>query len=127
MRSTARRLPVVVLIGVTALTGVACSKKSSGTPKAADATGGKIEVDMTDNAFSPVTITAKAGDRVTLELKNKGTALHNFTIKDADKSAVDVKAGDEDELSFTAPKAGSYAFVCKYHESLGMKGTLTVS
>jgi plastocyanin len=87
--------------------------------------GGPVSVEAKDNEFVPKDLTAKAGD-ITITVKNTGTAPHTFTNTDlgADQN---VDAGKSTEIKLTGVKAGTYKFVCKYHESLGMTGTLTVT
>jgi plastocyanin len=78
---------------------------------------------MTDNAFSPVDVTIAADG--TLEMVNDGAALHNVTIEGTDFDK-DVNAGEtETESVEVAP--GEYTMICKYHVSIGMEGTITVT
>jgi plastocyanin len=37
-----------------------------------------------------------------------------------------VEAGEDAKVTFTAPTAGTYQFLCKYHPAQ-MKGTVTVT
>ena len=76
-------------------------------------------VEAVDNAFKPKTVTVSAGDTVTW--RNTGSSAHEVT-----SSAF--KSGNLDpgkSYSWTA-KAGTYSYVCRYHESAGMTGTLVV-
>jgi plastocyanin len=84
-----------------------------------------VTVDAKDNEFQPKDLTAAAGD-ITVTLKNVGAAPHTFTAKDlkADKSA---NAGQTVTIDLKDVKPGTYKYVCIYHESLGMTGTLTVT
>jgi plastocyanin len=56
---------------------------------------------------------------------NQDSVEHNFTLKEANADK-DVESGESVDVSFTAPAAGSYEFICKYHPSQ-MKGTVTVA
>lgn len=53
-----------------------------------------------------------------------GKAPHTFT---AASVSVDeqIDAGQTKTVTFTMPASGSVAFVCKFHESQGMKGTIS--
>ena len=96
-----------------------------------------IEVRLDSYAIKPDTITVKAGQPVTLRVKNEATFIpHNLIIKAPD-AGIDVKldlaAGKSGEVSFTPTKAGSYAMLCdkappigKSHKEKGMHGTLVV-
>ena len=77
-------------------------------------------VQAVDNKFQPVTATVSVGDTVTWH--NGGSSPHDVT-------ASAFKSGNLDPgktYSWTATKAGTYAYVCRYHESAGMKGTVVV-
>jgi plastocyanin len=49
---------------------------------------------------------------------------HNFTFKPV-KVAKNLPVGATTTISFSAPKAGSYLFYCKYHLQM-MQGAITV-
>jgi plastocyanin len=96
-----------------------------------------IEVKLESYAIKPDTITVKAGQPVTLKVKNEATFIpHNLVIK-APEAGIDVKinlsAGKSGEASFTPTKPGSYAMSCDKtppfgasHKKKGMHGTLVV-
>jgi plastocyanin len=75
--------------------------------------------------FSPSTLNGTSG-QTTVRLANHVLFWHTFTI-DALNVDLRVPVGAEQSVTFTAP-SGSYAFYCAIpgHESLGMRGTLTV-
>ncbi len=90
--------------------------------------GGGSKIVMTDNTFTPDAVTVSPGTAVALQLENKGIAEHTFTLKEGGVNVdVTVGAGGTGVAGFTAPKVGSYKWVCKIHESVGMVGTLTVT
>ena len=69
---------------------------------------------------------------VSLAVTNEGPTVHNIAIRD-DAGAVvgttkDLKTGESETLTVEIP-AGTYTLFCSLpgHESLGIKGTLTVS
>jgi plastocyanin len=85
---------------------------------ASTATAKKPAVTIDNFAFSPKTLTVKAGTKVTV--KNSDSTTHTFT---ADKGAFDT--GDIDSGSsatVTVKKPGTYAYHCNIHNS--MHGTI---
>jgi plastocyanin len=81
----------------------------------------KVEVELDDDYFEPTVLEGKAGERVTLELKNEGGSEHNLTIDELNVDQ-DVEPGDETELEVTFPDSGTLTFYCKYHRGQGMAG-----
>ena len=76
--------------------------------------------------FDPTEATVPAGAQVELTFRNVSAVPHNLTMADGIEAATStiVAAGAEETISFTAPQAGAYGFVCTLHP--GMDGTLTV-
>jgi plastocyanin len=90
------------------------------SPSAAGAT---IQQGAGGFVFSPTTLTVKKGESITVT--NVGTASHTFTITGKGIDVVN-SPGQSQNVSITlAP--GTYQFICRFHVSLGMKGTLTVT
>ena len=87
---------------------------------------GKTEVELDDFYFEPTVLEGKAGEQVTLELKNEGKVEHSFTV-DSENISKDLEPGDEAEVTVTIPKSGAISFYCKYHKSSGMAGALAVT
>ena len=81
----------------------------------------KVEVELDDDYFEPTVLEGKAGERVTLELKNEGSNEHNLTIDELQIDQ-DVEPGDETQLEVTFPDSGTLTFYCKYHRDQGMAG-----
>jgi plastocyanin len=102
------------------LTG--CGSGSDGSSSAPKA----VTLNAYDNYYTPATITAQAGKKVTLQFKNEGTAEHNFSVKELGVDQ-DVPAGKSTMVSFTPGSAGTLPFFCKYHNAVGMTGTVNVS
>jgi uncharacterized cupredoxin-like copper-binding protein len=122
------------------------SKTDSGSPTSATVvTGDQTTVSMTEFAFKPEAISAKAGKlRVTAE--NDGSAEHEFvlirTAKPPDGLPTDgtqaSEAGSVGEIPEQKPgkgsshtftlKPGAYVYICNLpgHYDAGMRGTLTV-
>lgn len=79
-----------------------------------------VTVETRDNTFAPATRTVSVGDTVTWT--NTGRAPHEVT-------ASAFKSGNIDpgtSWSWRTSKAGTFSYVCTYHEAVGMKGTLVV-
>ena len=148
--SSPLRLWLIGLMVSLAVVLVACGGSGSGS-----ATVLEIGSDGETLAFDKPTLTAKAGELITLRLKNRSTSLlHNWVlVKGGDDVATtvnaagavagaekgylpespailarvtQVKPGQTGETTFTVP-AGTYTYLCTTigHYPL-MKGTLTV-
>lgn len=87
-----------------------------------------ITVEMSEFAFKPADLTAKAGQEVTIELKNVGGVTHNLHIPDLGVESPQVAGGATETFSFTPDKTGTFKIVCTEpgHEQAGMVGNLTV-
>ena len=96
-----------------------------------------IEVKLDSFTIKPDKITVKAGQPVTLKIKNEASFItHNLVIKAPQAGVevkVDVSAGKSGEVSFTPTQPGSYEIICdksppigKSHKEKGMHGLLVV-
>jgi plastocyanin len=108
-----RGMVIGVLVGVLALAAAGC--------------GGDDELQLTASgtAWDTTSFDLKAGSSYTLEVTNQDSLEHNFTFAAGDANQ-DVEANEDAKVTFTAPAAGSYPFLCKYHPTV-MKGTITVT
>jgi plastocyanin len=72
--------------------------------------------------FAPTTVTVKQGQQLTLD--NVSNTPHTFTVtgKDID---VQTSPGSTGQVTIDLPP-GTYPFICRFHQALGMKGTLVV-
>jgi plastocyanin len=72
--------------------------------------------------FSPSTVTVNQGQTITLV--NVSDAAHTFTVTG---QGIDIETlpGKTAKVTIDLPP-GTYPFVCRFHESMGMKGTLMV-
>jgi plastocyanin len=96
-----------------------------GPPTTTEPQAGEVTVEAADNAFEPSTLTATAGQQLTVN--NTGAAIHNVSIAENNVD-FDIQPGEsETEDAFEGLAPGDYEFVCKYHESLGMVGTVTIT
>ena len=85
----------------------------------------ETEVELDDYYFEPTVIQGKAGQKVTLELKNEGKIEHNFTLaaQGIDKT---LQPGEDAKVTVTILASGAVSFYCKFHKSEGMAGALVV-
>ena len=108
----------------------------AGTPAGAAGTGPSAQVPATaihvkDFTLDPKVVTS-AGSAVALAVTNDGPTVHNVTIRDSSGTVLgatkDLKPGQSETFSVQLPPA-SYVMFCSLpgHESLGIKGTLTVT
>ena len=112
----------------TATQPAATASPSTGTP------GNSFDVVMKDNLFEPNAFTVKSGERVTFNLRNTGTAVHNMRIADAAGSydgsgsvASDggfITGGKTAKLEWAAARASTYKFRCDVHPDQ-MTGTIS--
>jgi plastocyanin len=73
--------------------------------------------------FSPGRITVTSGDTITVSDTNPSTP-HTFTIYGTN---IDVSNNPQQSQDVTIDlQPGTYAFFCRFHKALGMKGTLVV-
>jgi plastocyanin len=72
--------------------------------------------------FSPSTVTVTQGQTITLD--NVSTTAHTFTVT-GQGIDVETQAGKTAQVTIDLPP-GTYPFVCRFHESMGMTGTLVV-
>lgn len=88
----------------------------------------KFTVEGSEFAFTPSTLTVKKGEAVEITFKNNGKYPHNLTIADLNVKTKTIQPGQEDTLTFTPTKVGSFSFMCTVpgHADKGMTGTLTV-
>ena len=142
------RTRIVSLLAVVlalALLVTACSKKASeggggtitiagqkandkGTKDVSGASSAELELNNEGNVyyFEPTILKGTAGQKMTLELSNEGSALHNFSVTDQNVDQ-DVPSGQKAEVTVTFPQSGTLVFFCKYHQTLGMVGALEVA
>ena len=86
----------------------------------------EFELEADDFYFNPTTLKGTAGEKLKLEVKNEGSAEHNFTLEDQNIDQ-DVDAGEDATVTVTFPDSGVLEFFCKYHKSSGMVGQLQAS
>ena len=105
----------------------AASAIAGGSPVATNAT----PITERDFQFDTPNVTV-AGSAVSLAVTNAGPTIHDLTIRNAAGKLLgetaDLKPGTSETLTVQLP-AGKYVIFCSLpgHESLGLKGTLTVT
>ena len=142
------RQGVVIIAGALLLLAAAgcgsSSSSSSGSTRESRSSGGQrtiagvnandhgtktvskeTELELDDYYFKPTVIQGKAGQKVTLELKNEGKVEHSFTI-DSQEIDKTLSPGEDAKVTVTIPASGSVSFYCKFHKSSGMAGALAV-
>ncbi|MGB2940653.1 MAG: cupredoxin domain-containing protein [Candidatus Dormiibacterota bacterium] len=128
-RSNRRRAPsraatvitVAALVVLLSGTAFAAANGSTATPRGS----GDLAISAKNAKFSTSTLSAPAGT-VTVDFTNEDLFWHTVTI---DQLGVDIRVPVKSQraATFNAP-AGTYSYRCAIpgHESIGMKGTLTV-
>jgi len=87
-----------------------------------------VSVEGSEFAYTPADITAKPGQKVTVNFKNVGTVEHTFVIKDLNFKLT-AQPGQSASGTFTAPSTpGTFQIHCDVagHTEAGMVGKLTV-
>jgi plastocyanin len=147
---TKTKLFLTMMLAVIALVLAACGGGSGSESSAAPDGPQEFTVTIKDEFnFVPGTLTAKAGEEVTINFENTGTIPHSFAILNPGVAPADAVNASEDEQhemlvlemhevaagetgteTFTAPsKPGEYTYICAVpgHAEAGMTGTLTVT
>jgi plastocyanin len=89
-----------------------------------DATGAStLAIETDDYYFNPTFIKATAGQKLTVTVKNEGSATHTFTSTElgVDK---EIKPGESATVDITVPNADAVAFFCRFHQASGMQGAV---
>jgi len=113
------------LIGLPLLALLAACGSSAGAPGATQEATHAVSLSAQNFQFSPATITAVAGDRVTVTINNKDAFEHNFSVSELNVSQ-DVEKGETRSVTFTVKGASNLQFFCKYHRAKGMVGVLNL-
>jgi high-affinity iron transporter len=107
-----------------------CSPAASASSVPASLAPGTIQVTAREYQFTPAMLSATTGS-VTFRITNAGADTHEFEIFQGDKVVDEVEnivPGISRDLTVTLA-AGEYTFLCALngHDTIGMKGTITVS
>lgn len=96
---------------------------AAATTAAAGTTAKDVAITAADFSLTPATITAAAGQKINVTLKNDGAVEHSFTVGTTDVTEAEAGATGTGEY---AVQAGDTEFHCKYHPTT-MKGTISGS
>jgi plastocyanin len=119
-----------VLVAVLAVAG--CSGARPADPGSLAASGPVVEIEAAEGfVFTPAHLTVAAG--TTVRWTNKGAVPHTVTSGASSRSSDNpgalldrnLPAGGTVEMTFTT--AGDWPYFCRYHEGMGMAGTVTVT
>ena len=130
-----KRLGILMLAGFAIVSLLAACGGSGGNGGTSDVAAGSacdgITIKATEMKYVPNNCTVKAGQKVTINIENTGTVLHDFTINDlnGEKISQQVEPGKTETVTFTAPSSpGQIDFHCSQpgHMETGMAGTITV-
>jgi plastocyanin len=83
-----------------------------------------MTVTQANYQFSPSTFSVASGDTITVTNSTPGTP-HTFTVT-GQTIDVTVSPASSQDVTIDLP-AGTYPFVCRFHQASGMTGTLTVT
>jgi plastocyanin len=119
-------LVVSAVLAVVSVLLVACGGDDDDDDGGSSGGGGGIEVEMVDFGYEPRTLTARAGQALSLNVVNEGDQPHTFTIAGLVDSGR-VEAGQSRTVSFTPTQAGTLTFFCTIHGQASMSGTVTVN
>ena len=101
-----------------------------GAGASATSAAAATSVHVRDFTLDPKDVSVQGS--VSLAVTNDGPTIHNVSIRDASGKVVgatqDLKPGQSENLTVDIP-AGTYILFCSLpgHESLGVKGSLTVT
>jgi uncharacterized cupredoxin-like copper-binding protein len=123
----------ILLLAVAACSGTGGGSAAPTTPTTSSVpstSASDTAVHVRDFSLDPKDVTVQG--TVSLAVTNDGPTIHNVSIRDASGNVVgatkDLKPGQSETLTVGIP-AGSYILFCSLpgHESLGIKGTVTVT
>jgi plastocyanin len=117
----------IAALAIAAVSFIACggNNDTGGSGGTGGGTANAVTITAKDFSFDTSTIDATAGEAVEVTLVNKDSTTHSFTSDDLNVD-VEAEGGAQANTTFTADKAGSYEFHCKFHPDT-MKGTIKVT
>ena len=109
-----RRIVLLAVVVGLASFGAACSSSGPSGPTC-DSPTKTAEVDMQNLAFTPSCVSATAND--TLNLVNKDTTEHTFTVKGTSIN-VTIEGGQTGTAPLTGLAPGTYSVTCQFHSQM---------
>jgi plastocyanin len=127
MAKTRWPLALVFALGVfaTACSGGSGGDGGSGGSEGSGGASGAIQLTIQDLSFHPSTLPGSAGQTLTIQVSNKDSVEHSFTLDDGSVSQ-DFEGGDSGSVQVTLPDSGTVGWHCKYHPTT-MKGTIQIT
>ena len=121
---------VPAALAVVALAGCSSGQPAGATQRPGTPTGPQaVTMRVTDDfRFDPATVTVRPGP-IRLTLVEGGSYPHNISFPSLHTTSASVSGSPGQTtttLLLTITRPGRYGFVCTYHSSAGMKGTLVV-
>jgi plastocyanin len=103
------------------------SAQTSGTPEGPN---GVVVIKADDNfRFTPDRVVVDRGQQLRIELQQAGSYPHNLAVP-ALRVTSDTVSGDLGQrttrFSVNTSRAGTYRFICTFHDQAGMTGRLVV-
>ena len=134
--------PTTLLVVLPLAAATACGGASGHSAKSAPSAGAtatatkgpdgvqQVTIDATDNfRFAPATIQAHVG-KLRIVLIDAGSYPHNISFPTLHETSATVSGNPGQQkatLTVTLNHQGSYEFLCTFHSSAGMKGSVTVT
>jgi uncharacterized cupredoxin-like copper-binding protein len=118
-----------MLMGSLMVMAAACAPAQPAAAAKSTAPAQEVTITATEMAFSPPTLEVKAGQPVTLTVKNNGVLEHNWqTVIGNETIVVAAQPKQSASRAFTPQTAGAYKIICNVpgHEQAGMVATLVV-
>lgn len=138
-KSSIKVVLIVILLTVVTVNGTLADHHNEESSSEADTKS--VEIMANKLKFKPDTITAKAGQKLTITMKNEGFVSHSYDIlkpgeeetsKDDESFIARTHSVQPDSFvrtTVTIDEPGEYKFICDVatHVKAGMKGTLTIT
>ena len=123
-----KKHPLICLV-VGSLWALSCGNSYSSSPNPPPPPSGGSTVQSGATSFSPANITVSAGTTVTWR---GGSTQHTVTSGSGSAAAdagklFDMQLGVNGMVTYTFATPGTFPYFCRIHESMGMKGTVTVT
>jgi plastocyanin len=113
--------------GTSSPAGGGTTSGGSPTSEATDVSGvSELDMEVDNFYFEPDDLQGSGGQTLSLHLENESDTTHTFTIDDQDVD-VELAGGESADVDVTFPDSGAVTFYCRFHQSSGMEGELTVA